>query len=289
MLAGKAELAKLQFPVYASPKLDGIRALVIDGVVVSRKLLPIPNKGVQQLFGRAEYNGFDGELIVGEPTSPTAFRDTTSVVMSHDKPASSVYFWAFDNFAAPGGWHTRYHQHVLPRIGEASSVLPVRHWMIANQAELERLDEDHLGLGFEGTMLRSVDGPYKQGRSTTNEGYLLKLKQFLDDEAMVVGFEELMHNGNEALKDNLGRTKRSSAQAGKSGLGKLGAVILRRPDGVEFNVGTGFNDAERTRLWDGRDDLLGKFVKYRYFPSGGKDKPRFPTFVGFRHPIDMGD
>ena len=42
------------------------------------------------------------------------------------------------------------------------------------------------------------NAPYKQGRSTVREGYLLKVKTFLDDEATVVRFEERMHNGNEA-------------------------------------------------------------------------------------------
>lgn len=54
------EVAALRFPLLASHKLDGIRALVLGGVVVSRNLKPIPNRHVQALFGRREYEGLDG-------------------------------------------------------------------------------------------------------------------------------------------------------------------------------------------------------------------------------------
>ena len=83
MLASDANLDSLRYPLIASPKLDGVRATVRDGVVYSRSNKPIPNKHVHSLFKNYEY--FDGELIVGDPTSPTVYRDTVSEVMSHDK------------------------------------------------------------------------------------------------------------------------------------------------------------------------------------------------------------
>ena len=80
MLASDAELDKLRFPLLASAKLDGVRAVVKNGVVLSRSLKKIPNDYVQSLFKHLEH--FDGELIVGEPTSKTCYRDTVSGVMS---------------------------------------------------------------------------------------------------------------------------------------------------------------------------------------------------------------
>ena len=50
----------INFPIYVSTKFDGVRALVIDGIVYSRSMKPIRNKHVQKLFGKPEYNGFDG-------------------------------------------------------------------------------------------------------------------------------------------------------------------------------------------------------------------------------------
>ena len=38
------DVDSLKYPVMASAKLDGIRALVSDGIVLSRSGKPIPNK-----------------------------------------------------------------------------------------------------------------------------------------------------------------------------------------------------------------------------------------------------
>ena len=82
MLAAKTDGKGLSYPLLASPKLDGVRALIINGIVMSRSFKPIPNAHVQELFGRPEYNGLDGELIVGAPTDKDVYRNTTSGVMS---------------------------------------------------------------------------------------------------------------------------------------------------------------------------------------------------------------
>ena len=62
LLSCKVPMDKIQLPVFVSKKADGIRSLVIDSVVYSRSLKPIRNKHVQQLFGKPEYNGMDGEM-----------------------------------------------------------------------------------------------------------------------------------------------------------------------------------------------------------------------------------
>ncbi|WP_258304948.1 hypothetical protein, partial [Escherichia coli] len=84
-LAGKLNFEALDFDRFeyiADYKYDGVRAMVIDGQLVSRSLKPIPNKFTQALFGRSILNGLDGELLVGTPNSPTVFRDSMSGVMT---------------------------------------------------------------------------------------------------------------------------------------------------------------------------------------------------------------
>ena len=85
MLAGKAtdeQISKLfdQFgEMYASPKLDGIRCMIQNGVALSRSLKPIRNEYIQNILGGMElFNGLDGELIVGDPTAHDVYRTTTS-------------------------------------------------------------------------------------------------------------------------------------------------------------------------------------------------------------------
>lgn len=51
ILAGEVtDPEKIKFPVYASPKYDGIRALVVDGLLVSRTLKPIPNHYIRSML-----------------------------------------------------------------------------------------------------------------------------------------------------------------------------------------------------------------------------------------------
>lgn len=294
MLAATVDnIMKLSYPLYASPKLDGIRAVVIDGVLMSRNLKAIPNAYVQSLFGKTKYNGLDGELICGDPCSATCFRDTSSAVMGREgKP--DVKFHVFDLMNNPEFTYATRHtslNRLVQRTGRPELVM-VPHVQVMNSKVLTGLEEDWLAAGYEGLMINADYAPYKFGRSTLKEGYLLKLKRFLDGEAEVIGWEEQQHNGNEATKDNLGRTKRSTHAAGKSGTGKLGALVVRDlVTGVEFNVGSGFTDEERVRIWNSmmsaNTHADGSIIKYRFFPTGSKDKPRFPTFCGFRDKIDL--
>ena len=53
MLSASVEDVKtLRLPLLGSPKLDGIRAMVRDGVLVSRNMKPIPNVWTQRLLGK---------------------------------------------------------------------------------------------------------------------------------------------------------------------------------------------------------------------------------------------
>jgi DNA ligase-1 len=297
MLAGKCtDIKQLRYPLLASPKLDGIRAIVTPKGVLSRKLIRIPNKHVQDVVGKLGQVGYDGELIVGEPFSSTVYRDTSSGVMSvNGEP--NVTFYVFDQvFAAKPGisYHERYtylEDEFRKRSIRASSDTRIRlltHHLVRSPDELDAYEQDKLSAGYEGVMLRSLDGLYKHGRSTEREQWLLKLKRFEDAEAVIVGFEELQHNENEATKDNLGRTKRSSHKENRVAGGVLGAFVVQSYGSkLTFGIGSGFTADERAKFWEARKHLLGKIVKYQYFPGGSKERPRFPTFLGFRSKIDL--
>ena len=275
------DTASLKYPCIVSPKLDGIRAIVIDGVVMSRSLKPIRNKYVQSLFGHHELNWVDGELIVGDPCSKSCYRDTNSGVMAEDgKP--DVYFHMFDRVDSIKGFTERY--FTLPQT--SGRMLRVPHHAISTEQQLLELETKFLEMGYEGLMVRSPQGSYKQGRSTLRDGILGKLKRFADSDYEVVGFVERMHNANEATKDALGHTQRSMHKENMVGRGDLGALILRCEAGL-FNCGTGFTDEERAYLWSIRDTLPGRIAKVKSFLIGVKTLPRFPTFTGWRDPIDL--
>jgi len=286
MLAAATDGKGLKYPLLVSCKLDGVRALVINGVVVSRKFKPIPNKHVQKLFGRAQLNGLDGELIVGSATAPTCFSDTMSGVMSEDGEPD-VVFHVFDDITKPDSCFVDRLDRAYKK-SLANRVAYVNHRQVQTEEQLNIFEEAAVSDGFEGVMLRSPLGPYKQGRSTVKEAWLLKLKRFDDSEAEVIGFSELETNTNEKKVGRGGVSERSHRKAGMVGLTALGAFLVRDvKSGVEFSVGSGFTAEQRKDYWDTRSALVGKIVKYQFFPLGSKLKPRFPTFKGFRDPIDM--
>lgn len=284
--AWEAELEKLSYPIMASPKIDGIRAVVLGGRLLSRKLLPIPNGHVRDLLEKPELEGLDGELIVGD-----GFSSTTSGIMSREgRPA---FTWCVFDWHGPGiGFRDRL-AAVEQRVRRAglSCVQLVPHVTLQTHEELAEYEAGCLAAGFEGVMLRDPAGPYKHGRSTAREGWLLKLKRFSDAEARIVGFEEQMHNGNEAQVDELGRTKRSSAKAGKVGVGRLGKFVVvginGRWEGVEFRCSGRITDAERARWWAEREQLVGKVIKFKWQDHGSIDAPRSPIFLGFRDLSDL--
>jgi len=272
----------LRFPLLASAKIDGIRATVRDGVVYARSNKPFPNPLVQAKFGHYEH--FDGEFVLGSPTRHDLCRATGGVTNSHGKAVDDLKLYVFDHVEDVeegfGGRWRKVHKQ-LP-----SSVVRHEQRLINDLEQLLVFEEAALGKGYEGLILRDPAAPYKFGRSTAKEQYLLKLKRFDDAEAVVIGFQEREHNGNEATVSELGRTKRSSHKAGKSGRGDLGALICRYND-VEFNIGTGFDDLQRGEIWNNKDRYIGQLAKFKHFAVGAKTAPRHPVFLSWRDPIDL--
>jgi len=282
------DLDTITYPVYASVKLDGVRAIAKDGEIRSRSNKPIANKRVQELLSAVNTLGLDGELIVGNACSEDCFRHTTSVVTSHDADVKGLRFFVFDVINEKD-FSTRLETlKLISTLGDFKKHCVLVEQVLLNNKE-EVLDFERVAVesGFEGVMLRSVDGKYKYGRSTEKEGILLKLKRFADDEAEVLDSICRYVNQNEAFVNELGHTARSTIKDNLVATESLGALVCRTKDGILFNIGTGFTEEERIELWKNRDSLVGKLAKYKHFPVGALAAPRFPVFLGFRSPDDL--
>lgn len=281
MLAGKMDLAKVSFPILCSPKLDGIRATIQHKLPWSRNKKVIPNAYVQSLF--RDFEDYDGELIVGDPTDKNCFNKTTSGVMSRDGEPD-VKLYVFDHMANMRDTYINRKKLLIP----SDKVVVVEQRFIENMEQLLAFENEQLELGYEGIMGRSLHGHYKEGRSTTREGILMKLKRFLDGEAIIMRVVELLHNANEAKMGSNGYMERSSHKENMIPMGRMGMLEVRDiKTGVEFGVGTGFDDDARDWFWRYRNEVIGRVIRYKFFPIGVKDKPRFPVYDGFRHEDDM--
>lgn len=294
MLAATVEdLNKLDMssPLLVSPKIDGVRGIFKDGALLSRSLKPLPNKNLQRyveyLYNktRGAVEGIDCEVVIGSPTAKDCYRKTNSSVMSHNGELAGLSFLAFDRVCDAPYWDRlntiepvsgvdRVFVHCLPQS------------KVTTQGEIINLHNRYAAEGYEGLILRCPSAPYKFGRSTLKERYLLKYKHFSDDEGTVVGFEELMTNNNPQEKNELGYAKRSSKQENLAGAATLGALVVSY-NGLVFRIGTGFTQADRDTIWQNRDRYLGKTVKFKYFAIGVKDAPRHPVWLGFRDSRDL--
>lgn len=286
LLAEKVDLETLQYPCFASPKYDGFRCLIDNmGNPVSRNMKPIANAYV---FGKLKELGlpkFDGELLTYTGNRVDDF-NTVQSKLSTRSGMPDFRYMVFDHYAMPAQKYVdretmlrewfEAHEERLGRLEH------VQQKMVHDEEELLEFEAKCLADGWEGVMVRSIDGPYKFGRSTTKEGILLKLKRFFDAEAVVVEAHELMHNANEAVTNELGYTERSSHKANMQGMDTLGKFTVRWGE-VEFDVGTGFNQQQRDQYWRDESRMVGKTLTFKYQSLGPSGKPRFPVFLGFRH------
>ncbi len=282
LAATVTDRSALQFPLFASPKLDGIRCIVHKGQVLSRTLKPIRNKFIVSKL--KDLPDLDGELIVGAAYQGDVLNRTTRGVMSMEGEPEFLYH-AFDtlhDLQAP--FYRRLEQ--VPPHGYVKSV---PHTMVNSLAELEDYEQSALGIGYEGVMLRHPYAPYKCGRVTPSEGWLWKLKQFTDGELIVSAVREGVENNNCATKDALGRTVRSKHQDGMVPNGQIGTIIGHdTKTGQLLEISPGRMSHEQRRwFWWNQHLIIGKVAKYKFFGYGAIDAPRFATFQAFRDREDM--
>lgn len=297
MLATPKIPEPVRFPVYGSFKIDGVRGMVRSATLLSRALKPIPNIGAQTFLGHSMLEGLDGELIGGDdPAARGLMQLSTSVLMTEDDARPWNYF-VFDLCSDEwiGKPFEERHRALVSAFNNVSftnSITPRIHLLqqhlLEDQYQMDAFEEKALAAGYEGVICKDPAAPYKFGRSTQKQGWCFKLKRFIDGEVIVTGYEEEMANANEAAVNELGRTARSSHQAGKIPKGTLGALIGTDVASKQSTrLGTGFTAAQRLEFWGHRDRLVGRIAKYKHFPHGVKDKPRHPVFLGFRDKRDM--
>jgi DNA ligase-1 len=284
MLACEFKKEKAIYPYLATPKIDGIRCLIRDGQAVSRSLKPIRNSYISKCLSSLP-DGLDGELTSGD-----TFQTSTSSIMSADGNPNFIY-WVFDYVDDPA---VPYKDRVNKLIKYSeSTILPsfvriLTPMLVLSESDLENYMTLAVEQGHEGVILRSLESPYKFGRSTNKENYLLKVKTFCDSEAVVTGFQEKLSNNNPQEVNALGYSERSSHKENLVQTGTLGALLVKdKVSGVTFKIGTGFNDELRQQIWNNQSQYMNTLVKYKYMPHGEKDKPRHPTFLGFRDQDDL--
>lgn len=300
MKAEDWDCAKQRYPVIAMPKIDGVRALNVSGTLYGRSMKKHANKYITETLSRPWLEGFDGELAAAEPTHPRLPNLTTSAVNTIEGSPEFTW-WIFDLYLPNEDLATAPYAERLSNIEIAINdavshypelkgrLRPVPFIVVNNENELREIESQWLGEGYEGVILRDPNGVYKQGRSTVKEGGFLRIKAFVIEEAFIYKITEGVVNNNTAKKNELGYTERSSHKENlipNGQVGSLQGVCLKT--GKLITIGPGkMAHKERAHYWQNPHELIGQVVKYKHFPKGVKDKPRFPTFELIRAASDL--
>lgn len=287
-------VTNIRFPVLATPKIDGIRCITSLGPVpehhrsipVCRSLKMVPNDHVRDLVALCP-PGLDGEILSYDSDGKSHnFNACQSAIMRRTGEPKFT-FHVFDHMLAalellptpPYRERMDYLKSLeLPSFVE--KLIPVE---VPDMESLIKYEQECVEAGYEGVCWRNPDSPYKCGRSTPREQYLVKMKQFITEEDVVVGFEPRYHNANTATINELGYQERSSHQGNMVQLDELGALIMSRG----YKIGTGFTGNERIQYWQNRESLIGQVVSFKYQKHGMLNVPRIPVFLGFRDRRDI--
>lgn len=312
-LATDADLSAVQFPAIISPKLDGVRALNLNGTLTGRSLDPFPGTGITEYFSRPEFLGLDGEMILGsDPTAERLCSLTTGAMGKFNGVAemADLHWYLFD-YVLPSMVNLPYHQRLTLLENRVMQLLAMGfrriHLMprvvITKREELDEVIAHYSMMGYEGTIIRNPSAPYKEGRATLKGQHLWRVKPWGDFEILVTGITEGQKNENEAKKNTLGRTERSSAQAGMVPNGQVGSIqgtlvrdlvvnggALTIPAGTLITAGSGKMTVEEAIYYfQNPDKIVGHICKVKHLPYGVKTVPRFPTFESLRLKQDMSN
>ncbi|MBL8340396.1 MAG: DNA ligase [Rubrivivax sp.] len=234
-----------------SEKLDGVRALWDGQRLRFRSGLPVI--APQWFVSRLPAVPLDGELWMGRGTFD-ALSGAVRRAAAVDADWRAVRYEVFDLPGAPGPFLQRAKRVAeVVRAAGFPALAAVQQHELADREALQRLYAEVVRGGGEGLVLHRADAPWRVGRSDA----VLKLKPVADAEAQVV-----------AHVPGRGRHE-----------GRLGALQVRTPEGVEFLLGTGLSDAERER-----PPAVGSWVTYAYRGVTAQGVPRFASYLRRRDP-----
>ena len=274
--------------VIVEPKLDGVRVIVICDVDKDEVKLfsrngkelsnfPEINKTFDDMLDQmSESMVFDGEVMSDD--FQTLMREIHRKSGAKTKDAKLNLFDCLPLSEFKNGGSNSVNNVILKRkeMLESFKFHLKSNIHLVEYVKMDLSDEDGqkqfadynkmcIDRGFEGIMVKPVNGVYECKRSTL----WLKVKPFIEVSLTVKDTEE-----------GTGRNA-----------GKLGALIVEGKDGGKFiktNVGSGLSDTDRDTFWKDKDKLIGQVVEVRADAiTQNQDvnnewSLRFPRFLRFR-------
>lgn len=265
-----------------SRKLNGTRCAFIGDKCMTRQgkeyrgldhiIKDLHTLGLQNCF-------VDGELIYKNKeglSDSEAFQKGTGIAMSKDNDKSDLKLVIFDMFPLEEFWDGKSKESYSKR----------KQALLEIEKDIELFNEvknvEVVQICYEGTdhseiwkwldyaeesdwegIILNLDTPYECKRTKS----LIKVKKFFSVDLLCTGVEE-----------GSGRNK-----------GKLGALVCDYK-GFPVNVGSGFSDEDRKRIWKHPEDVIGKIIAVKYKEEtknkDGGISIKFPVFETIRFDKD---
>ncbi len=234
---------------WVSEKLDGVRAYWNGKQLLSRRGNPF---AAPDWFTRGfPEQALDGELWTGRGQ----FQYLMGIVTDRTGDGTGwkqVNYYVFDLPSHAGSYSQR-----LAALQKLQSQTKQPFFKVVEQFRVQTIQElmqklDRVtSAGGEGLMLQRADTRHVAGRSNN----LLKLKRYQDAEASVI---------------------RHLPGKGKY-KGMMGALLVKDSNGLQFRIGSGFNDIERLN-----PPPIGSLITYKYYGKTRRGIPRFASFMRIR-------
>lgn len=239
--------------VFIQPKLDGMRCLTFikEGEVI---LMSRDGKEIEHMdhIRSALKNLKLGVILDGELyCHGRSFQENMKLIKKH-RPGESeqVKYHIYDIVE-----NKPFYERVIQSNRVFSDpLIKVESYQIKNKDELESYHSKFISEGYEGSIIRHGDEPYKiNGRSSN----LLKYKDFIDIACKIVNIEPAEQRPEH------------------------GVPVLEH-EGKQFRAGMKYSHDERKEFLENKNSYIGKTAEIRFFEYTDEGIPRFPVMVGIR-------
>ena len=253
---------KIKFPCLGQPKLDGIRCTILkegDSVTMwTRTRKPIRSMPHIIAAVRKQFSGdvnLDGELYNHDYKDD--FENIVELVRP-DEPVAGHEVVQYHIYDKPGKGNNLerdlWLKNHIPDNG--TTLIKVMTFVIESAADVDMWHDKMVELGYEGLMLRNMDGEYVNKRSYD----LLKYKHFETDEFPITGIEE-------------GRGRL---------MGHVGKFLCVTKDGLPFKAKLKGSLKNLKKLYEHHELWKGKILTVQYQNWTQDKRPRFPVGIAIR-------
>lgn len=243
---------KIEYPCIIQPKLDGIRCLAhrsLDKITFwsrnGKSLENLEHIRDELMHVMPDNAWWDGELYV----HGVDFSDVVSWVKRKQDNTRLVHYYVYDVMTS----HPYSDRMLkLPKYGD--NVSPVIGEVCTNERDVDEWHDRFVKGGYEGSMIRNLEGGYKHGRSMD----LQKRKDWFDEEYLITEVVE-----------------------GKGKFKECAIFICLGPNKT-FAVTSPGTIEQKKQYWSHRYLYVGKKVTVKYQEKTKTGIPRFPIAVSLR-------